>query len=127
MCNENVIGDFKAKRRFKENKKRKGCTGNEEESLYLKLFCAILYINICTGILNQIRFYTATPKIVGYIPGIYYVLKHLPAKNALSEVTLICPQGISITLALGQVRQQNLLVKCLNAAFIWCLRGTVKG
>lgn len=94
--------------------------------LYLKLSYAILSINICTGMLNQIRFYTTTLKIVGCIPGIYYVLKFLPAKNVLSEITFIHPQGISIALALGQVVQQNLAVKCLSAAFIWCLRGTVK-
>lgn len=102
------------------------CTGNEEDSLYLKLSCATLSINICTGILNQIRFYTTTPKIVGYIPGIYHMLKHLPAKNVLSVITFICPQGISITLALGQVVQENLVVKCLNDAFIWCLEGQLK-
>lgn len=126
MCNENVTGDFKAKRRFKENKRKRECTGNEEDILYLKLSYDILSINICTGMLNQIRFYTTTPKIVGCIPGIYYVLKFLPAKNVLSEITFIHPQGISIALALGQVVQQNLAIKCLSAAFIWCLRGTVK-
>lgn len=37
------------------------------------------------------------------------------------------PQGISILLALGEYMQQNSVVEWLNAAFIWCLRRTVKG
>lgn len=120
------LGTLKPKEGLRRIRKERECTGNEEDSLDLKLSFAILSINICTGILNQIRFYTTTPKMVGYIPGAYYVPKHLPAKNVLSEITFIGPQGISITLALGKVVQQNLVFKCLNAAFIWCLRGTLK-
>lgn len=67
------------------------CRRNEEDSLYLKLSYAILPINICTGILNPISLYTTPPKIVGFIPGIFYVLKYLPAENALSEITFLCP------------------------------------
>lgn len=120
------MGTLKPKEGLRKIRKERECTGNEEDSLFLKLSCAFLSINICPGILNHIRFYTTTPKIVGYIPGIYYVLKHLPAKNVLSGITFIGPEGISITLALGQVVQQNLVVKCLTAAFIWYLRQTLK-
>lgn len=91
-------GLWSQKKRFKENKKKRECTGNEEDSLYLNLSWAILSINICTGMLNQIRFYTTTPQIVEYIPGIYYVPKVLPAKNVLTEITFIRPQGISLGL-----------------------------
>lgn len=99
------LGTLKPKEGLRKIRKERERTGNEEDSLYLKLSCAFLSINICTEILNQIRFYTTTPKIVGYIPGIYYVPKHLPAKNVLSEITFIGPEWISITLALGQVVQ----------------------
>lgn len=108
----------------KKIKEREG-RRNEEDSLYLKWSYAILPISVCTGILNQISLHTAPPQIFGFIPGIYYVLKYLQAENTLPAITFLCPQGMSILLALGEYMQENSVVEWLNAAFIWYLR-TVK-